>query len=245
MAVRTEHSVSRRSIFWVHYVSTSTLGHTVSSWRSPTRPLHGVTEWSAAPQIPPLVRSRAAAAAGRKRSAWCCYWRVPTEGTGGGGVDVPSGVLQWRWPLDEQPAGDGAPGSSITLLRRVHAAAGRERTDAWGVAGGSSLCRGPAGGAALLFGCGSGDSRRVRRRHDGRRRKSHHLLREERQRPPLFSPRHTHTRCTAPSSTTDRRLLARRAAPCRRVVLHTPRREQEESVDDVGDGDRLDGSVDG
>ena len=26
----------------------------------------------------------------------------------------------------------------------------------------------------LLFGCGSGDSRRVRRRHDGRRRKSHH-----------------------------------------------------------------------
>ena len=101
------------------------------------------------------------------------------------------------------------------------------------------------GVVALLFGCGSGDSRRVRRRHDGRRRKSHHLLREERQRPPLFSPRHTHTRCTAPSSTTDRRLLARRAAPCRRVVLHTPRREQEESVDDVGDGDRLDGSVDG
>ena len=146
VAARTEHSVSRRSIFWVHYVSTSTLGHTVSSWRSPTRPLHGVTEWSAAPQIPPLVRSRAAAAAGRKRSAWCCCWRVPTEGTGGGGVDVPSGVLQWRWPLDEQPAGDGAPGSSIPLLRRVHAAAGRERTDAWGVAGGSSLCRGPAGG---------------------------------------------------------------------------------------------------
>ena len=26
----------------------------------------------------------------------------------------------------------------------------------------------------MLFGCGSGDSRRVRRRHDGRRRKSHH-----------------------------------------------------------------------
>ena len=49
------------------------------------------------------------------------------------------------------------------------------------------------GVVALLFGCGSGDSRRVRRRHDGRRRKSHHLLREERQRPPLFSPRHTHT----------------------------------------------------
>ena len=151
VAVRTEHSVSRRSIFWVHYVPTSTLGHTVSSWRSPTRPLHGVTEWSAAPQIPPLVRSRAAAAAGRKRSAWCCCWRVPTEGTGGGGVDMPSGVLQWRWPLDEQPAGDGAPGSSITLLRRVHAAAGRERTDAWGVAGGSSLCRGPAGGCRIAL----------------------------------------------------------------------------------------------
>ena len=100
--------------------------------------------------------------------------------------------------------------------------------------------QGTGGGLShLLFGCGGGDSRRVRRRHDGRRRKSHHLLREERQRPPLFSPRHTHTRCTAPSSTTDRRLLARRAAPCRRVVLHTPRREQEESVDDVGDGDRL------
>ena len=30
------------------------------------------------------------------------------------------------------------------------------------------------GVVALLFGCGSGDSRRVRRRHDGRRRKSHH-----------------------------------------------------------------------
>ena len=43
----------------------------------------------------------------------------PYIGDRRGGVDVPSGVLQWRWPLDEQPAGDGAPGSSIPLLRRV------------------------------------------------------------------------------------------------------------------------------
>ena len=145
------HSVSRRSIFWVHYVSTSTLGHTVSSWRSPTRPLHGVTEWSAAPQIPPRA---VACRSSRRQKARCVVLLLvrPYRGDRRGvGVDVPSGVLQWRWPLDEQPGGDGAPGSSITLLRRVHAAAGRERTDAWGVAAGSSLCRGPAGGCHIAL----------------------------------------------------------------------------------------------
>ena len=175
MAVRTEHSVSRRSIFWVHYVPTSTLGHTVSSWRSPTRPLHGVTEWSAAPQIPPLVRSRAAAAAVRKRSAWCCCWRVPTEGTGGGGSTCPLACFSGdgRWTSSRPPVtAPPVPQSPCC------AACTQPQAESAPMHGGLLVARPCAGdrrgGAALLFGCGSGDSRRVRRRHDGRRRKSHH-----------------------------------------------------------------------
>ena len=175
VAVRTEHSVSRRSIFWVHYVSTSTLGHTVSSWRSPTRPLHGVTEWSAAPQIPPLVRSRAAAAAGRKRSAWCCCWRVPTEGTGAGGVSTcPLACFSGdgRWTSSQPVTAPPVPQSPCC------AACTQPQAESAPMHGGLLVARPCAGdrrgGAALLFGCGSGDSRRVRRRHDGRRRKSHH-----------------------------------------------------------------------
>ena len=244
MAVRTEHSVSRRSIFWVHYVPTSTLGHTVSSWRSPTRPLHGVTEWSAAPtnsspcgRVPPQPQAESAV-----RGA--VVGASLQRGQAGGVSTCPLACFSGdgRWTSSQPVTAPPVPQSPCC------AACTQPQAESAPMHGGLLVARPCAGDrrgvVALLFGCGSGDSRRVRRRHDGRRRKSHHLLREERQRPPLFSPRHTHTRCTAPSSTTDRR-LARRAAPCRRVVLHTPRREQEESVDDVGDGDRLDGSVDG